>query len=338
MNHKNHRGDGKVSSTISNYLSKLEFGKPLKYKNMGVIPLFTSIDSIEYLTLKEALNKKLLIITEVSKGGAVPELKVTNKAEMPVLLLDGEELVGAKQNRILNTTILLKEKSETIIPVSCTEQGRWSYKSDKFNVSDVIAAHNIRAKKASSVSANLSNSNEFASDQFEVWNEIDRIARNTNIHSETGAMKDIFYAKMEDLDKFLEAFKCEPHQKGLLITINGEVVGFDAISLESAYKKLHPKLVKSYAMDALLQKKKKSVLPSIEKAKTFIKEAISAHGKKYKSIGYGWDYRFESENIVGSALIYNRNVIHTAFFRIEKSDEVGTIAGYDRRKHYRIYM
>ena len=102
MNHKNHKGDGKVSSTISNYLSKLEFGKPLKYKNMGVIPLFTSIDSIEYLTLKEALNKKLLIITEVSKGGAVPELKVTNKAEMPVLLLDGEELIGAKQNRIFN--------------------------------------------------------------------------------------------------------------------------------------------------------------------------------------------------------------------------------------------
>lgn len=327
-----------MSSTISNYLSKLEFGKPMKYKNMGVIPLFTSIDSIKYLTLKEALNKKLLIITEVSKGGAVPELKVKNKAEMPVLLLDGEELVGAKQNRILNTTILLKEKSETVIPVSCTEHGRWSYISDKFNVSDVVAAHNIRAKKASSVSANLKESHEYMADQIGVWNEIDRIAHNANIHSETGAMKDIFYAKMEDLDKFLETFKCEPHQKGLLVTINGEVVGFDAISLDSAYKKLHPKLVKSYAMDAILQEKKKSMLPSLEKAKTFIKEAIAAHGKRYKSIGYGWDYRFEGENIVGSALIYNRNVIHTAFFRIEKSDEIGTITGYDRRKHFRTYM
>ena len=305
---------------------------------MGVIPLFTSIDSIKYLTLKEALNKKLLIITEVSKGGAVPELKVKNKAEMPVLLLDGEELVGAKQNRILNTTILLKEKSETVIPVSCTEHGRWSYISDKFNVSDVVAAHNIRAKKASSVSANLKESHEYMAYQIGVWNEIDRIAHNANIHSETGAMKDIFYAKMEDLDKFLETFKCEPHQKGLLVTINGEVVGFDAISLDSAYKKLHPKLVKSYAMDAILQEKKKSMLPSLEKAKTFIKEAIAAHGKRYKSIGYGWDYRFEGENIVGSALIYNRNVIHTAFFRIEKSGEIGTITGYDQRKHFRTYM
>jgi hypothetical protein len=48
-------------------------------------------------------------ITEVSEGGSVPNLRVINKTPHHVLLFDGEELKGAKQNRILNTTILIAE-------------------------------------------------------------------------------------------------------------------------------------------------------------------------------------------------------------------------------------
>ncbi|MBM4322015.1 MAG: hypothetical protein FJ115_00525, partial [Deltaproteobacteria bacterium] len=99
---------------VSNFLSKLEFGELKVFKNMGIIPFFTTVNhGSQYLTLKEALDKRLLTIAEVSQGGSVPELKVVNTAEIPVLLLDGEELAGAKQNRVLNTTILLKENSET---------------------------------------------------------------------------------------------------------------------------------------------------------------------------------------------------------------------------------
>ena len=89
-----------------------------------------------YLTLKEALEKRLLIVKEVSAEASVPELKVINNADVPMLLLDGEELAGAKQNRVLNTSVLVKEKSELIIPVSCTEQGRWSYQTDEFSNSE----------------------------------------------------------------------------------------------------------------------------------------------------------------------------------------------------------
>src|SRR5437867_563786 len=103
---------------IAGHLSKLRLGEVQEFKNIAVIPLFTSADhSPEYLTLKEALEKNLTEITEVGLGGSVPELKVTNQADLPVLLVDGEELIGAKQNRILNTTVLLREKSVTVIPV-----------------------------------------------------------------------------------------------------------------------------------------------------------------------------------------------------------------------------
>ena len=119
---------------INDYLLQLEFGELYQFENMAVVPLFSLIDdSPGYMVLQEALERQLIIISEVSQGGSVPELVVINKADMPVLVVDGEELIGAKQNRVLNTTTLLKKNSETVIPVSCVEEGRWSYVSRYFS-------------------------------------------------------------------------------------------------------------------------------------------------------------------------------------------------------------
>ena len=71
--------------------------------------------------MDEALAQRALVITEIAESGRVPELKVVNNSRHNILLLDGEELIGAKQNRVLNVTILLAPNSETLIPVSCIE-------------------------------------------------------------------------------------------------------------------------------------------------------------------------------------------------------------------------
>ena len=46
-------------------------------------------------------------VTELDEGGSVPELRVRNLSGASVLLLDGEELMGAKQNRVLNTSVMV---------------------------------------------------------------------------------------------------------------------------------------------------------------------------------------------------------------------------------------
>jgi len=322
---------------IKNYLQQFELGKLQGHKNIGVFPLFTPINhSPEYHTLKEALEKNLLTVKEVSKSGSVPELKVRNKAEKPVLLLDGEELAGAKQNRVLNTTILLKEKSETIIPVTCTEQGRWSYVSESFSDAGTVMSPRLRMMKSLSVSSSLRESQQYLSDQGALWDGIANMSAEAEVQSATGAMRDVFESRTTELDEYLKAFKCVPKQRGVLVFINGEVVGFDFISLESAYKVIHLKLVKSYAMEAILQKMRKTTKPNTNKAKVFIKETEKSKEKKYKSVGKGWDYRFEGKLVVGSALVYRKKVIHMAFFRITESEKVGPFAGFRRRRTFRI--
>jgi hypothetical protein len=66
--------------------------------------------------------------------------------------------------------------------------------------------------------------------------------------------------------------------------------------------------VKSYAIDALLRQAKITEAPSVDKAKAFIEETSGCEEKRYESIGYGWDHRFEGKTIVGSPLVFQKPV------------------------------
>ena len=326
-----------MEQVVMDFLSKLELGEAQIFKNMAVIPLFNSMNRTpRYISLGEAMGKGLLTVTEVSHGGAVPELKVQNKADAPVLLLDGEELAGAKQNRVLNTTILLVEKSETIIPVSCTEQGRWDYVSSAFAESGNIMSQQIRAKKASSVHRTLKNAMSYRGNQGEVWDEIDHLAAQMKVKSRTGAMRDVYEDKKADLEGYMKAFQYVSKQKGILVVINGKVMGLDILSLEPVYETLHPKMVKSYAMDALLEQREKAEDGLLEKARTFIDGAGQCKEEKFKSVGHGWDHRFEGATIVGSALVHEERVIHMAFFGVTDSEKVGKMSSASRRRRNRV--
>ncbi len=325
-----------MDSVIKKYLQSFQFGDCQHFKNMAVFPLLCGLNhDPEYLTLKEALDKHVLKIAEVSKAGSVPELKVINEGDIPVLLLDGEEVVGAKQNRVLNTSILISGKAETVIPVSCTEQGRWAYKSQEFKDSDTMMSTKIRRIKAKSVSDTLHESREFRSDQGTVWTAIEDLSEEADARSQTKAMRDVFTAKTKELDDYLKAFSAIPKQRGLLTMIDQAVMGFDFVSLESAYKLLHAKLVKSYAMDALLQKNGKEDPPQVEKAQDFLAQTLKCKEKKYESVGQGSDYRYDGANLVGSALKVDKKIIHAAFFVISESEKTGDISSARRRSRFR---
>jgi hypothetical protein len=104
-------------------------GTAIGHRNLTLVPLRGEGHQArfqDYLLASEAIDAGVLTVTEVDEAGTVPELLAVNDADRPILLIDGEELQGAKQNRIVNTSVLLPPKSKKRIPVSCVEEGRWS--------------------------------------------------------------------------------------------------------------------------------------------------------------------------------------------------------------------
>jgi hypothetical protein len=93
--------------TVIDAVRRVEFGPLTTFRNLGLLALSTAGErEADYLTLDEALERHSAHIVEINEGGHVPELKIVKEGEVSVLLLDGEELLGAKQNRIINLTIL----------------------------------------------------------------------------------------------------------------------------------------------------------------------------------------------------------------------------------------
>jgi hypothetical protein len=91
-------------------LQAVRLGEPQTYKNIAIVPLIApAVGTFQYHTLGEVLTTGDVVITETSADGCVPELMVVSRSTKPVLLINGEELAGTKQNRVLNTHILLKK-------------------------------------------------------------------------------------------------------------------------------------------------------------------------------------------------------------------------------------
>ena len=85
---------------LAKTLGSILAGKPKTHGALTVIPILAPMQAEpEWLTLAEAGDR--VRITVISEGGSVPDLKLTNLGDLPLLILDGEQLVGAKQNRIL---------------------------------------------------------------------------------------------------------------------------------------------------------------------------------------------------------------------------------------------
>jgi hypothetical protein len=305
---------------ISDTISGTRLGDPITFRNMSVFPLFGQGITPDYLTLDEALAQKRARITEVSEGGSVPELRFVNEGDKPVFLMDGEELIGAKQNRTLNLSILIPAMQAVGIPVSCVERGRWSHRSREFSSAPRAQYAEGRAKKMAQVSASMASSGVRHSDQGEVWQNIDEKFARLKTSSRTSAMADIFEQHSARLEEYVKSFAPAEGQLGAVFMIEGKVCGFELFDSPDTLTKLWPKLLRSYGLDALdrsdsvHQKEGKPTLPSPNDVESFLRRVSTGETKKYPAIGEGEDIRLASPDLTGAALAAHGRVVHLSAF------------------------
>ncbi len=312
-------------------LSGLGIGEVMAHENLSVHPLIReSLLNRDYLTLDEALERGVARVSEVTEGGSVPHLLFRNKADQAVLLLDGEELVGAKQNRVLNITLLAPAGKETVIPVSCVERGRWRYTSTNSQSAPRVHFSEGRARRAEHVSYSLRREDMPSADQGEVWACISDKMGRMQSHSPTDAIERAFEDHESRLSEYVQALACQQGQVGAVFAIEGRVTGLELFDSADTCRLLMPKIVRSYALDAIDPGPGyRSPEATIASPQDILERVRGAAYSTHDSVGEGQDLRFDrTEGIVGGALHARDRLVHLCAFVANEQRASGDGNGY----------
>jgi len=270
----------------------------------------------DYHTLDEALAAGSLAVTEVSEAGRVSTLQVANKSGFRVLLIAGEQLVGAKQNRVLNTSLMVERESEMPVPVSCVEARRWAYQSRAFASSGSASHSLLRAKMAKQVNASYAIGGYAGSDQHEVWAEVSAKLDRMGSHSDSCALEQTFTDHSERHDQEFSHLHVPEGCQGVAFALNGRIVGLDMFDRAETLAKLWPKLLRSYSIDAMEFVKAPDKPVEMEAVQRWLNEAADLPAKTFPAAGLGQDMRLENGPVVGSSLIVEEHPIHVQLFAL----------------------
>jgi len=267
----------------------------------------------DYLLASEAIDASVLIVTEVDEAGTVSELLAVNDTDRPVLLIDGEELQGAKQNRILNTSVLLPPKSKTRVPVSCVEEGRWSHVSRTFRAGN-YAPTSLRQRKSRDVQYSLRACGRAESDQGAVWDSVAGQIDACAATAPTRAMSDVMATLGEVLGRYQAALPYPSGACGVVAAVCGRFVAADAFDSPSTFQAIWPRLVASYAVDAEVARDRSGRPFTAKAAEVLLEHVASQQCQAFDAVGLGRDLRFEAADALGQGLEVENHLLHLSIF------------------------
>jgi hypothetical protein len=302
-----------------------------------------TIPRYSYVTLDEAMKRRLITVSE-KDNEEVNKIIIRSKSSERVFIMDGEEIVGAKQNRILNTSIMIAPKQVAEVPVSCVEQGRWTKVSENFDTGGTQLFARARQSNTAHVNYNYeaSPSAGAQSNQGKIWSDVAKKRESLSMPNASGAMHDAYVRYDKDINNYLKQFKTVPDQVGIVFAIDGEIVGADIFDQHSTLDKLFLKLVKSYALDAIEKVSKPTVkTPDKESVRQFLRLmfAKDASFKDYDSPGEGRDVRITSPKMNGASLVAGNRPVHISLFASEKDEllpvKMNNVSPASQRRHNR---
>ena len=265
----------------------------------------------KYLSFSEAIAKNQVQISEVNKEGLLTKLSVSNKSSDNIIILNGELIIGTqiRQDRIVDSTVLIPGYATVLINTFCGEQYRWSPRlSNKISTSESLYFSSGRANNAADINTKLSK-------QCRIWSEISEKISDFNVKSFTNSVDQIYKKKKVNVEEIVNFFKIPSEAVGVALGINNQLVNIDIFSNNCMLQIYLPKIIRSIALDSFKKISKKSYLKKKD-VHRFLRQIHQANKQKRKVVEgtLGEELQFNSETVAGSILYHKEQTVHFSAF------------------------
>ncbi len=267
---------------------------PIRHGALTIFPVVTggSHDTHQFITLDEGLRSGEVVVSETGgvsplvrprhnegvwqeqqrrhDGAQVNSLVLVNNSKRPLILLAGEIVTGGKQDRIIGKDRLVPAESDPIdLSVFCVEPGRWVGASSKFGAVGGFVQPSVRSKamveknqeKVWSEVGSARSSMALAvppsaAQTVEVTSSYAGVIQNNEVQRKLDAVAAPVEREYQSLIRQLK----DENAVGVVVAVNGEIVWADIFASSDLLAKYWPKLVRSYAAEAVTSQAKHSEL------------------------------------------------------------------------------
>jgi hypothetical protein len=214
----------------------------------------------------------------------VNRLVLINNSKRPLVLLAGEIVTGGKQDRVIGKDRIVPAESDPVdLSVFCVEPGRWVATSEHFGTSGATYGGSVHGAAGGTLMAQPSVRAKAMGDkdQNQVWAEVRkqqqsmavevvasppsagsgeiqsttsyaRVMENKDVKEKVDEIAAPIEHNYESLVKQLRDRKAV----GVVVAVNGRIIWADVFESTELLEKYWPKLVRSYASEAVVTRAK----------------------------------------------------------------------------------
>jgi len=300
---------------LRHWITGLSLGAPQRMGAIEVIALVRSNAArASDLLAHEALATGALEVLE-KDGGVVQELLARNKAPRPVVIIEGETLIGARQNRVVAHTVVVGAGRDVVVPVGCMEHGRWHFTSAQFASGASPSEWKVRREIKASVMRSRSAGHAAALDQSALWDRVEQELASASVVSSTADYHQLVERRVREAAPV--SFDVSPvaGQVGFLAVSDGLLLAVDLVGSPLTWSHLAERAFRSLlpaASDPEVQASKPGACR--RSPSDWLRTLGEARIARRPAIGLGEDFEIAAEGLIGSGVWFEGHPAHLSAF------------------------